>query len=170
MSGLRQMGAGIATGVTEMAFPSAHEGSERGVRHFLTLLLREQSGLGASLFFWRPGVQFSGGPGRGEKAFGGLLAPQCHGCECAVFVVRQFRFAELARAGIIDAGLRPAALRWVGLRSEASVRRGPRPCDCPARRPGGDASCCGLCWAVFRPLAGTTLRRAGVLSPRRVSG
>ena len=61
------MGAGIATGVTGMAFPSAHEGSERRVRHSLTLLLREQSGLGASLFSWRPGVNFLGVPGGARR-------------------------------------------------------------------------------------------------------
>ena len=99
------MGAGIATGVTGMAFPSAHEGSERGVRHSLTLLLREQSGLGASPFSWRPGVKFLGFPGGGEKTFGGLLAPRVTGvcvCVCVLSLLSVWlRFAEPPRAGIV---------------------------------------------------------------------
>ena len=59
------MGPGIATGVTGMAFASAHIRCERGVRPSLTPLLREQGGLGVSLLFGTLGLR--GGPG-GEKA------------------------------------------------------------------------------------------------------
>ena len=89
------MGVGIATGVTEMAFPSAHEGSERGVRHFLTLLLREQSGLGASPFSWRPGVKFLGVPGGARRPLAGFSLPESRVCVCVLSLLSVWlRFAE----------------------------------------------------------------------------